>query len=239
MQATQSQLGADMARRLSFGHAREFNKQKQWLFGHWKTHLSGQSVEWPANSPTRIAQLVGLSFFIGEAVEKDSLGKFVQTVIPGASSDQQARHLRSIGWDVVGSGRGENETNHLPDGTRMPKGTYCLRSVTNPSPIFARSTRLKRQGRAGARDWKDVCEYYNYKCAHCGKECRNPDKGHMDPNGPAKIENLIPLCSSCNNWAASDVVFGKDGRIKAVLSKRFLEHADEDSLARIRAWLEK
>ncbi len=114
-----------------------------------------------------------------------------------------------------------------------------MQSISPPHPIFARSDRLKREGRAGVRDWKDLCELYSYKCAHCGKETRNPDKGHMNPDKPQEIGNLIPLCINCNNWASNDIIFDENGRVKTVLSKRFLEGAPATALARIKSWLNK
>ncbi|HBH26896.1 MAG TPA: hypothetical protein DDX54_05795 [Rhodospirillaceae bacterium] len=100
-----------------------------------------------------------------------------------------------------------------------------------------RDDRLKRTDNVLVRDWADKCALYRYRCAHCGKETRNPDKGHMDPNKGAGIDNLIPLCPECNNWASDDVIFGTDGRIVAVLSERFLKAAPPEVLRRIRAWL--
>ena len=226
-----------IVRELKIEHVKSYNKQEEWLKTKWQDHLRGQSVSYPTNSKTKIAQLVGLSFFIGEPVDTDTLSWFVQQIVPSAGSDQQARHLRSIGWYVIGSGRGESETNHLSNGMRMPKGTYCLQSVSAPHPIFARSDRLTREGRTGARDWKDLCEYYKYKCAHCGIETRKPDKGHMNPNKAQTIDNLIPLCTSCNNWASNDVIFDENGRVKTILSKRFLEGAPAPVLARLKSWL--
>lgn len=216
-------------------HVANFRQQELWLIQKWQQSLNGQGVEWP-NSAVQRAQLVGLSFFLGLPVDKDSLGKFVQAVA-GGGLDSQARHLRPKGWSVVGGGRGDPETNHLPDGTRMPRNAYALLSVTSPSTVFSRSQRLKRGGRVAAVDWRDICVLYEGKCAHCGRETPNPDKGHMDPNKGLSIQNLIPLCVSCNNWAMDDVIFEESGRIKTILSERFLRGAPVEALRRIQVWL--
>lgn len=108
-----------------------------------------------------------------------------------------------------------------------------------PDATFLRNERLTREGRAGAKDWHELCVLYKGKCAHCGALTKNPDKGHMDPAKPGTIDNLLPLCVACNNWAANDIVFGPDGRILAFLSERFLKLADAKSKKRILSWLSK
>ncbi len=219
-------------------HRRRYAVQEKWLHGQWQNALEGQGVTWPAGAAVKRAQLVGLSFFVGEPVSKDSLGRFVQDIAGGAL-DTQVRHLRAQGWNVIGGGRGEAQHNHLPNGQRMPRGAYCLASVTTPATRFVQSLRLKRQGRAGVRDWEELCRLYDNRCAHCGTSVRRPDKGHMDPDKGQDISNLIPLCVECNNWAQDDVMFDEHGRVKAVLSERFLKDAPPEALARIRAWLNR
>lgn len=220
---------------LSQVHIDDYDAKEHELQSIWKSSLAGQGVKWPTSKVQR-AQLVGLFNFVGQPVNKDSLGRFVN-LIAGGALDTQARHLRPLGWYVIGSGRGNPEENLMPDGKRIPKGTYSLLSVVSASPEFLRSDRLKRLGRAGVRDWADLCQLYKYKCAHCGAECRSPDRGHMDPSRPATIDNLIPLCVDCNNWASDDVVFSQDGRIKAVLSTRFLTQVPQDRLKVIEKWI--
>lgn len=216
-------------------HISGFGLQADVLHRAWEESLSSWGVRWPT-SPVKLAQLVGLSFFVGEPVSKDSLGAFVKATVGGAS-DTQARHLRADGWYVVGSGRGPAFTNTLSNGIRMPRGTYALASLVTPIPSFVRSDRLKRQGRIGARDWEELCAYYDGKCAHCGVKVKNPDKGHMDPEKGYDITNLIPLCVECNNWAANDIMFDESGRVTAVLSERFLERAPRSAQKQMLEWL--
>jgi len=146
---------------------------------------------------------------------------------------------RPKGWNVVGSGRGEPQTNCLADGTRMPPNSYALLSVVQPAATFVRDSRLKREGRVGARDWEELCKVYGDRCAHCGKSGKHFDKGHMDPNKGMELPNLIPLCVECNNWAQEDVVFNEAGRVEAVRSERFLKKADRAAQERILGWLQR
>lgn len=224
-------------RHLNREHISRFKSQADELRRNWEAHLNSWEVVWPT-SPVKLAQLVGLSFFVGEPVDKDSLGRFVSETA-GGSLDTQARHLRGDGWYVVGGGRGPSHTNTLLSGQRMPRSAYALISLTSPNPSFVQSNRLKRQGRVGVRSWQELCAFYEGKCAHCGTQVKNPDKGHIDPEKGMEIENLIPLCVSCNNWAGDDVVFDHAGRVSAVLSERFLVGASNEAKRRIYAWLQR
>jgi hypothetical protein len=217
-------------------HVARYVELEKELNERWREGLGDQGVRWPTSRVQR-AQLVGLYAHFAQPVDKDSLGHFVNAVAGGAL-DTQARHLRPLGWYVVGSGRGTAEERRLPNGQPMPRGTYALVSLVAPSPEFLRSDRLKRTGRAGAQDWADLCQIYRGRCAHCGKESRNPDRGHMDPTKPANLQNLLPLCVECNNWASDDVVFDAQGRVQTVLSSRFLRGADRPTLLKLRAWID-
>lgn len=222
---------------LTAAHAALFAAQLKKVEVEWSKHLVRWNVAWPT-SPVKQAQIVGLSFFLGEPVDKDSLGQFVRATV-GGSLDTQARHLRGDGWYVVGGGRGPSYTNTLLNGQRMPRSAYALASLTIPNPKFVESDRLKRSGRIAARDWNELCAFYDYRCAHCGETTRSPDKGHMNPDKGMELGNLIPLCVRCNNWAGDDVCFDESGRISAILSERFLEKAPRSAQLRIFGWLKK
>jgi hypothetical protein len=223
--------------RLDDTHVKQHDAQLAKIKKLWQKNLESLGVKWPSSS-VKQAQLVGLSFFIGEPVSKDSLGWYVGKVA-GGSADTQARHLRSDGWAILLSGRGEPHSNTLASGDRMPRGSYALASLAQPDATFLRNERLTREGRAGAKDWHELCVLYKGKCAHCGATTKNPDKGHIDPTKPATIDNLIPLCVPCNNWAADDVIFDANGRISAIRSERFLKATDKAALKRIQTWLAK
>jgi len=56
-----------------------------------------------------------------------------------------------------------------------------------------------------AKEWEDILEKHNYRCAYCGIEfdCENlPTKDHVMPiskGGNNVRENIIPACKSCNS----------------------------------------
>jgi len=55
-----------------------------------------------------------------------------------------------------------------------------------------------------SKEWLDILEAYNYRCAYCGVEfnCENlPTKDHVIPisrGGNNTKENVVPACKSCN-----------------------------------------
>ena len=56
-----------------------------------------------------------------------------------------------------------------------------------------------------SKEWLDILEEYNYRCAYCGIEfdCENlPTKDHILPiskGGNNVKENIVPACKSCNS----------------------------------------
>ena len=191
--------------------------------------LERQGVEWPAGNLA--IGLVLLHRHMAKAVNKNDVAEYVRIVKGdvGISGDQQLRHLRPLGWYVVGSGRGHYTTNHDHLGNRIPKGHYMLVSVSAPHPLWAAERRMTRAGgRLNARDFLDLQVLYGFRCASCGRELPDgADQGHMDPRKPLDIGNTIPLCPSCNNWQGDRLVLGEDGRVKALASPDLVLKSDE------------
>ena len=38
-------------------------------------------------------------------------------------------------------------------------------------------------------------------CAVCGRHFPHYDKGHLNPELPMTLDNIVPMCVDCNNWA--------------------------------------
>lgn len=76
--------------------------------------------------------------------------------------------------------------------------------MENPGPAHPQSYdkpgRIAK-GRFTIGQWKDLCNQYDNKCAHC-KEKRKLTADHIIPmryGGRSVIENIQPLCQSCNS----------------------------------------
>lgn len=80
----------------------------------------------------------------------------------------------------------------------------------NPEKVAAKNhrRRTKKAGNGGSytsQEWKDLCVYYDHRCLRCGKQ--EPKikltVDHvlpLDLGGPNNLDNLQPLCGSCNSW---------------------------------------
>ena len=184
-----------------------------------KTHLAQYGVKMPPLKKRdgynhRALQLVYLRMHLKELVHKDEISRFVRQFSPEAAGDQQPRHLAYAGWDVRLSGKAKE----VFDGAPVPNSYNVLASVEAPKIAFMMK-RLKRLGRVKAGDWVELQAAYDNRCATCGKSCPGKlEKGHMDPAEPLEIENIIPMCADCNNWAGDKFVFNENGRIVALAS---------------------
>ena len=55
-----------------------------------------------------------------------------------------------------------------------------------------------------SKEWLDILQEYNYKCAYCGCELNSsnpPERDHIVPiskGGNNTKENIVPACRSCN-----------------------------------------
>jgi len=187
--------------------------RKQWI-----DYLEKVGVEYPSTS-MQLADLLALYSRLQLPVHKSDIASWTDTAWRigwadgkhAPSKDRQCRHLRSHGWSVVGSGaKASDEDRRLPDGSLVPPGCYALTSVTSAAPSFIRATRLKRSGKLVPRYWQDLCDSYDNRCARCQKRVRL-EKGHMDPDIPAELSNMIPLCAACNNESSDNWVLNRNG----------------------------
>jgi len=160
----------------------------------------------------RALQLVYLWRHFQMPVHRDAIATFVRRFNPGASGDQQPRHLAHDGWDVRLSGRSPDEFR----GERVPNG-YNVLASTGVKAAYLKN-RTKRLGILSATNWKKLQAAYHHQCGVCGEQPGKLEKGHMDPNKRAELKNIIPLCGNCNNWASDRVVLNKRGRVIALAS---------------------
>ena len=79
---------------------------------------------------------------------------------------------------------------------------------------YKRTKRLGSVGSHTLKQWQDLKELYNYTCPWCGKS--EPEikltEDHIQPiikNGMSYIDNIQPLCRSCNSIKHDKIIFFK------------------------------
>jgi hypothetical protein len=200
--------------------------------------LAKHGVSLPGPETQQALVLVYLFQRRGQLVSLEDLRAFVRSHYPEGSQDIQPRHLKYDGWHILLSGksgdilpndaeyttkRGEKSLRKAHE--KLPNGHIMLLSESSPSPDFELR---KRRGTLDRNSWESLLQSYDSTCAVCGAKKANLEKGHKDPTKGYELDNIIPMCSECNNWASSDLVFDDRGRIVAVASPRFVKSATLD-----------
>lgn len=112
--------------------------------------------------------------------------------------DRQLRHLAAQNWPLVtGNGR---STNMVVD-ANLPRDHVRLASMSEPNEIKTFANRL---GTVSKLDWDEKVKVFERErggCAVCGEKQKTYDKGHLDRTKGMEIENVVPMCTGCNNHA--------------------------------------
>lgn len=140
-------------------------------------------------------------------------------MMPHLGSDQQIRHLKRDGWNLI-----------TPRGGKHRLDPYKL------SPSFARDYSRKAKVMK-ATDFEDIKKAHDYRCVSCGgqegiidyryDEPIKLEQGHLDPEKPHVIGNIIPQCQFCNKTYKSDFTFDEKGRVRAVASINPIKRASK------------
>ncbi|CAG8794464.1 9468_t:CDS:2, partial [Cetraspora pellucida] len=91
---------------------------------------------------------------------------------------------------------------------------------------------------------------YDNRCVNCGalENHHHPrfrdtivvlQKGHIDPNKPEVLENIIPQCQICNQTYKDNFVYDENGYIKAINNENFVLRSKPEVLKRIYELLKK
>lgn len=149
---------------------------------------------------------------------KEELTEFIRSFYPDVSDVQQARHLSmQKGWYIISGTRGDENVS---------KGSYKLKTLTEPYPAFAPK---RREGFLG--NFESIKKKYNYRCATCGSKegaehffrkgiIVKLQEGHMNPANPLSEGNIIPQCQICNRPDRNKWIFDKTGRVIAVATTK-------------------
>ena len=198
-----------------------------------KIHLVQHKVHLPGWPTFKAIHLAMLMHYKCKYVHKDDVSAVVQRQFPGAGRDQQVRHLKRDGWNIESDGHG----NHR------------IRDPFHPSPEFA-NLQARRQGRRNATDFDQIVRSFGNRCATCGATKGEPDprygkdivtleKGHMNPNKPDDLDNIIPQCQFCNRAYKNYYVFDEKGRVKAVANLGPIKRASTDVQKKIYEFLKE
>jgi hypothetical protein len=149
---------------------------------------------------------------ICETVSKDELTESYRLLFPNYKRDFQAgRH--------IGNDTGYNVMNH----SHGIKG-YCLKDKNCQSIKFHKHVSLNNV------DWEKIKENYGFECPCCGSKegekmkkangITKLEKGHMNPDKPLTIDNIIPQCQYCNKSSKNNKKFNKKGDTIAIKNKQ-------------------
>ena len=199
----------------------------------YNTNLKQFNIKLPAKNTNKMYQLIYLFYFQGKAVHKDVITTFVQEHNPKASGDQQIRHLSAQnGYYILGKG---GEYNY----EKVPSGYYMLITLTEPNPNWCNNID-KRRIALKDNNFDSIKKAYDYRCATCGEKEGNIhrytgkkvilQKGHMNPNKPLTIDNIIPQCEYCNqNVYKNDFIFDEKGHPKSINNPNYILKSTEET----------
>ena len=163
-------------------------------------------------------------------VTKNDLTSFIQVFFPNINDVQQARHLGAQeGWYVLSGTRGDRKGN-------LNSGEYMLYSVSEPYPDYTIGRRINS---LTVESWDELKNIYHNRCVTCGSEegkqhlinsetITQLQQGHMDPQRPIDLENIIPQCDWCNRAYRSYFCFDNKGRVSSINDPNFVLKSTEE-----------
>jgi hypothetical protein len=186
----------------------QYKKALEDLRSLWKKHLEPQGVKWvrPAYEPG----MVFLYMKMPKPLSQDRLTELYQQIGPLAPDEgynKQIRHEADSGWDIRSGNTRFTRGVHDPD---IGRDEVRLHSATQMNPIAKQRAMIARTWAAPKGEWWPALKKLFKKrgCAVCGRHFEHYDMGHLDPLKQFGPDNIVPMCSECNNWgAARDVTF--------------------------------
>ena len=171
-------------------------------------YLSKHEVAFPYGEG-RLLALLCLYEHLGTPIAQDLMVSWIEQ--NGGRYDRQARHLGSDGWYLKS---GNSRATRLEYDPKLKRDELMLFSIQEPNPIWINQRRVARVYNLGKGDWGDLLNAFSERgCAVCGRFFEKYDKGHLNPECSYSVENIVPMCVECNNWAgAHNVTFELDTR---------------------------
>ena len=112
--------------------------------------------------------------------------------------DRQLRHRAADNWPLV---TGNKRSTNMDVDVSIPRDHLRLASMDSPNVVrdFA-----NRAGSVSKLDWDDKVRLFEKArggCAVCGEKQKSYDQGHLDRSKGMVVENVVPMCTGCNNHA--------------------------------------
>lgn len=197
---------------------KDINKLKKELKLDWKKYLKKKGVSFPRDSQ-RLNGILCLYENLNKPLYQDEiLLWFEQNNLP--TYDRQIRHIADDGWYIVG---GNTRSTRYEIDKKLSSNQICLKSIKVPNPKWE-SGNIKRKNFLSAETWEEILnEFKDRGCAVCGMSIENYDKGHLEFNRPYERGNIVPMCSSCNNWGQMynlEFKLDSDLRARPILKKK-------------------
>lgn len=179
------------------------------LVAAYKRYLQPFGVDWVGESQEPGLWLLHRN--MGRGVSQEKLTRFYYETF-NMDYNKQLRHIAALGWHIAS---GSKRATRMPYDKQLARDELMLVSVTAPNPVWSNQKRLTRMGHIGVASWEErLLQYASHGCAVCGQKFDHYDRGHLDSTKKFELENLVPMCVKCNNWAqAHNVDFELDGLI--------------------------
>ena len=176
----------------------ELSILKRRLNIEWNSNLKKYGVKLPGDGQ-RLYGILCLYENLGLPLSQDEIIEWFQKrKLP--KYDRQIRHIAEDGWYIVGGNT--RITRYLIDKT-LKRDQILLKTIKQANPRWMAGN-TKRKNFLDAADWSEILENFKDRgCAVCGLHHENYDRGHL-LNGAFDSyneNNIVPMCSSCNNWA--------------------------------------
>ena len=168
------------------------------LLSHWKNSLENIGVSWPSGDARRLGLLALFANF-NQPMTQDELATWIDK--HGGRYDRQARHLAADGWYIVSGNRRSTRMQCSPN---LRRDQLMLVSVEEANPVWLNELQNSRNWEMSEEKWENklrVFEEAGRGCAVCGRHFEFYDKGHLDIQKAYTIDNIVPMCVECNNWA--------------------------------------
>ena len=176
------------------------DKQKEILF-LWNKNLKKFGVKAPSGS--KLIALVCLFSNYKKSMSQNHITDWFANY--GLRYNKQARHIASDGWDIRS---GNKRFSQGIIDNNLNYNELKLFSIEKPNPIWNNDS-LKRINNLSSCDWNEILVIFKDRgCSVCGCKRTLYDKGHLNRSKSYNKGNIVPMCSSCNNWGqAKDLDF--------------------------------